>query len=926
MADFTGKTISHYKIIEQVGQGGMGVVYKAEDTKLKRTVALKFLPTELTRDPEAKERFIREAQTASSLQHDNICTIHEINETEDGQMFICMDYYKGETLKQKLNVGAKNSLPEAADIAIQIAQGLEKAHRKGIVHRDIKPANILLTNDGVVKILDFGLAKLRGRTKLTKKGTTLGTVTYMSPEQAQGKGIDHRTDIWSLGVVLYEMITGQLPFKGEYDQAVLYSILNEEAESITDLRWGVPRTLNRIVKKALAKRPEQRYQHINEMLVDLKNVKTSLTSKNRPRLADKLLQKPLKIFGIILGIFITVSLSIFLSQKLGLMKKPSSLLKLEPNSLAVMECENNIDPSDANRIGEMITDAVITDLAEFQSITVVSLQRLYDIMKQMGISEQKRITKWEQMEVAKRAGVSRILCTSISRLGNEHILNAQMIGVPSGKIRKSMEVRSSQQDIFNMVDSLTNQVTKNLGYKNDIISKENRSIKDVTTHSQEAYRYYLKGQELATKYHMLEALKAFKKAVSLDSTFATAYSRLAWVYKFLHREHEGQKTLAKAFKNIHHIKEREKFYVLLEKALSMRNKEEAKRILYRWIDRYPKDKLARYRLGCLYAFEFRMYDEAIDQYKLAIELDPEYREAYNRLGYAYAHKGMKKEAIDQLEKYVSLTPDEVNPYDSIGELYMNLIGDYNKAEEAFLKAFQIMPDFAPHKLAELYQLKGQYKKAEELILGSLTQKNLLPDGVKYFLLGKLYYEREEYEKAFKMVQKARILSPSYDKLYWLTGLIQLKRNNLKGAEANLTQLAKIDSGSTSYYHLLGNLYLVKGNYNSAIVALKKSIQKIGIMPTSYLEHREFYNQSLAEAYFKKGDQDVALDKCSNIIKNNPNWAVAYYLLGQIYEKKGWAKKAMKAYRMFLNKWEEADKDIPKVVRASQRIAILKRSR
>jgi Tol biopolymer transport system component len=266
-----GKTISHYKILEKLGEGGMGVVYKAEDTKLRRTVALKFLPPELTRDAEARQRFIHEAQSASALEHNNICNVHEIDETRDGQTYIVMACYEGETLKDKIRRGSLE-VDEAIHIVIQIAQGLEKAHKKGIVHRDIKPANIFITEDGIAKILDFGLAKLGSQTKMTKKGTTLGTVAYMSPEQSQGEKVDHRTDIWSLAVILYEMITGQLPFKGDYEQAVIYSILNENPVPVTYLCPGVPLELDRIVNKALSKNRDARYRYAGEMSADLKSV------------------------------------------------------------------------------------------------------------------------------------------------------------------------------------------------------------------------------------------------------------------------------------------------------------------------------------------------------------------------------------------------------------------------------------------------------------------------------------------------------------------------------------------------------------------------------------------------------------------------------------------------------------------------------
>ena len=232
-----GSKISHYKILEKLGGGGMGVVYKAEDTKLHRAVALKFLPPELTRDEETKQRFIHEARAASSLQHQNICTIHEIDETDDGQLFICMDCYEGETLKEKIKSGLLK-IDEAVEISIQVSQGLSAAHEKGIIHRDIKPANIFITDRNEVKILDFGLAKSSAYTKITRTDSTKGTIAYISPEQAQGKEATHQSDIWSLGVVMYEMLTGRLPFEGDVDQVIIYSILDKEPEKITSYKSG----------------------------------------------------------------------------------------------------------------------------------------------------------------------------------------------------------------------------------------------------------------------------------------------------------------------------------------------------------------------------------------------------------------------------------------------------------------------------------------------------------------------------------------------------------------------------------------------------------------------------------------------------------------------------------------------------------------
>lgn len=308
-----GKIISHYKILEEIGSGGMGIVYKAEDTNLKRYVALKFLPPELTRDKDARERFIQEAQSASALDHPNIYTIHEIARTADSQMFIAMSYYQGETLKEKI---AKGPIEPniAIDILKQITRGLSKAHEKGIVHRDIKPANIFITIDGTVKILDFGLAKLSGQTQLTKAGDTLGTVAYMSPEQTRSDDADLRTDIWSLGVILYEMLTGSLPFGGDYQQAIIYSILNEEPKPIKNLIANKSPEMENIIQQALKKDPKDRYSAVDEIAADLeKHQKSALKSQmSLPTFKSllKYFRKPpvvIVLFLLLLAVIIVVS-------------------------------------------------------------------------------------------------------------------------------------------------------------------------------------------------------------------------------------------------------------------------------------------------------------------------------------------------------------------------------------------------------------------------------------------------------------------------------------------------------------------------------------------------------------------------------------------------------------------------------------------
>jgi len=315
-----GQTISHYRILEKLGGGGMGVVYKAEDTKLKRVVALKFLPPEFTSDRDAKERFIHEAQAASSLDHPNICTVYEIAESEDGQIFIAMACYEGESLKEKIARGTLKP-DEAIGIALQIAEGLAEAHQHGIIHRDIKPANVLITKSGLAKIVDFGLAKVSGATRLTKSGSTLGTIAYMAPEQLQGVEVDARADVFSLGVVLYEMLSGKIPFRGEHEAALMYSILNEEPQNLRSVIPEISTELIQIVMRMLAKGPIDRYQTMNDLLVDLRPLRKAGTENHTPVrrriIIDNLLTRNTTIGVIIFVVLLATGIDYFLQRNKG---------------------------------------------------------------------------------------------------------------------------------------------------------------------------------------------------------------------------------------------------------------------------------------------------------------------------------------------------------------------------------------------------------------------------------------------------------------------------------------------------------------------------------------------------------------------------------------------------------------------------------
>ena len=470
-----GKTISHYRILEKLGSGGMGDVYKAEDTKLKRTVALKFLPLELTRDEDARKRFVHEARAASALDHANIGYIHEINES-DGHSYIAMAYYKGETLKDKIEQGPL-PVDEAIDLAVQIARGLAKAHSKDIVHRDIKPANILLTEDGQVKIVDFGLAKLGGQTKLTKTGMTMGTIAYMSPEQTQGTNVDHRTDIWSLGIVLYEMLTGELPFKGEYEQAVLYSILNEEPEFISKLRSDLPQEIETIVEKALAKKADDRFQTMEEMLGRLQTLGEELKygeqRKRSPilRLGRKQRRNLYRAVAVVLAL--VIAFGVYLWQ--------GGAVEATQVSIAVLPLKSFGDATEEDWFTDGMTEAIITDLAKIGGMRVISRASVM----------QFKNTNTTLQAIADVLHVQYVIDGSVMRVGDKIKISAQLLDAHKDEHLWAEVYIEEAANVFVLQGKIAQAVANEVKVK---LASQERSLLSTTRQvNPEAHEAYLKG-------------------------------------------------------------------------------------------------------------------------------------------------------------------------------------------------------------------------------------------------------------------------------------------------------------------------------------------------------------------------------------------------------------------------------------------------
>ena len=710
-----GQTISHYKILEKLGEGGMGIVYKAEDIKLKRTVAVKFLPPELTRDEEAKKRFIHEAQAASALENNNICNIHEIDQTEDGQLFVVMACYEGETLKEKIEKGPLK-LDIALEIAVQISQGLTKAHEKGIIHRDIKPSNIFITTDETVKIIDFGLAKLSGKTVLTKEGSTLGTTNFMSPEQIKGLKADGRADIWALGVVLYQMISGKHPFKGDYDQAIFYSIINEEPEPLTGLRSGVPMELERIVNKALVKNPDDRYQHTDEILVDLKQLQKG-TETNSPsrqiniRAARKTKGKKL-VFSAAIFVILIISY-LFIKPILF-----EDIVLAKPKPIAVIAFTNQTGNPSYDYLREAIPNLLITSLEQSKYLRVMTWERMNDILKQMGEGSAGIISKEMGFELCRREGVNSIVIGAFVKAGDIFVTDVKVIDVDTKELLKSASARGEGvQSILNtQIDQLSKEIAIGVGLSKKKIELVSPQIAEVTTSSMDAYNFFLRGREEFEKLQYVNAERFLKKAVALDSNFAMAYLYLSKNYDESLELANSIETIKKAKFLSLHAPEKERLDIYVSYAsIIEKNPTKSLSFLEELVKKYPQEKRFHDELGQAFHLRNRI-PEAQEELEKAIQLDPNFASPTNALAYIYALQGLYVKAIETLQKYASLSPGDANPYDSMGEIYLRM-GKLDESINKYREALKAEPSFfiSYNSLAYVYALKEDYEECFKCI-------------------------------------------------------------------------------------------------------------------------------------------------------------------------------------------------------------------
>ncbi len=649
-----GETISHYRILRQLGGGGMGVVYEAEDLNLGRHVALKFLPPDLEKDSAALERFQREARSASALNHPNICTIHEIAQ-DKGRYFIAMELLEGQTLKQR--IGSQHmELELVLDLGIQVADALDAAHSRGVIHRDIKPANVFITTRNQAKVLDFGLAKqtlstdaiLGGATigstptvedhLLTSPGSTVGTIAYMSPEQARGKNLDARTDLFSFGAVLYEMVTGALPFRGDTSAVVFEAILNRVQVAPVRLNPDVPQQLEQIINKLLEKDRDLRYQSAAEVRADLKRLKrdsesgtvaavkpfsgSRATAPSRRRVWNYVAAAVVAIA--VVGMAVTY----FARRGSAMSERDVILLTDFVNTTA--------DPV----FDGTLKKALAVDLEQSPYINVFPEQKVRQTLQFMGRSPEDRITTDVGREICLRDGIKAMLNGSISNLGTQYVIALEAINAATGESLAREQVQADRkEEVLGSLHHAGSNLRRKLGESLGSVQKYDKPLSEATTASLEALKIFSLAD---TKHQMadeLAALPLYKRAVELDPNFAMAYARLGAVYSNIGQSELSEQNREKAFELRDRASEHEKLYIMAHYYADSGQLDKGISALELYKQTYPRDATPFTNLALIYS-QLGQFENALTNARQSVEIDPDSASAY--LNVALAYEGLNR--------------------------------------------------------------------------------------------------------------------------------------------------------------------------------------------------------------------------------------------------------------------------------------------